>query len=62
MENMSKAQKEAHEYKDSPMVKLRFILSIYRFLYFCTNLERFNSRSIILLLAIDFFFNFLFNI
>jgi len=37
MENMSKAQKEAHEYKDSPMVKLRFILSIYRFLYFCTN-------------------------
>lgn len=37
MENMSKAQKEAYEYKDSSMVKLKFVLFLYKFLNFCSN-------------------------
>jgi hypothetical protein len=32
---MTKAQKEAYEYKDSPMMKLRLVLFVYKFLYFC---------------------------
>ena len=36
MEDMSNPQKEAYEYEDSPMVKLRLVLFIYKFLYFCS--------------------------
>ena len=36
MEDMSKPQKEAYEYKDSPTVKLRLVLFTYKFLYFCS--------------------------
>ena len=36
MGDMSKSQKEAYEYKDSPIVKLKLVLFTYRFLYFCS--------------------------
>lgn len=33
---MSKPQKEAYEYKDTPTVKLKLVLFTYKFLYFCS--------------------------